>query len=106
MRGWSDHCDAGLQDAQRRDEAVHARKKKDAETALLEEKLRQLPQELDEARQPKADKPKEPTPEPVPQDTDNGQDAEQAGAKQPVNEGTDAPQPDPGSQACVWMCVF
>ena len=51
---------------------MRARKKKDAETALLEDKLRQLQKESDKAWQTKVDKLKERTPEPVPQDTDKG----------------------------------
>ena len=45
---------------------MRVRKKKDVETTVLEEKLRQLQKKLDESRQPKADKLKEPTPEPLP----------------------------------------
>ena len=97
-----------LQEAQRREEAARARKKKDAETALLEAKLKELQKEWDEARKSKVHQPKEPTPEPVPEDTDDGQEveAEQAGAKEPVAEGTDAPKPEPGTQACVCFNVF
>ena len=43
----------GLQDARRREEAVRERKKKDAETAALEAKLKALQQELNEARKSK-----------------------------------------------------
>ena len=65
----------GLQEARRREEAARARKKKDAETSLLEAKLKEVQKELDEARK---SKPKEPTPEPepVPQDTDDGQEVQ------------------------------
>ena len=98
----------GLQEAQRREEAARARKKKDAETALLEAKLKELQKELHEAWKSKMDRPKEPTLERVPEDTDDGQEveAEQAGAQEPVAEGTDAPQPEPGIQACVCFNVF
>ena len=108
MHGWSQHWVAGLQEAQRRKEAAHARKKKDAQTALLEAKLKQLQKELHEARHSKVDKLKEPTAEPVPRDTDDGREveAEQAGAEELVAEGTDAPPPEPGTQACVCFNVF
>ena len=97
----------GLQEVQRREEATRARKKKDAETALLETKLKELQKELDEARKSKVDQPKEPTPEPVPEDTDDGQEveAEQAGAEEPVAEGTDAPG-TPNSCMRVLQCVL
>ena len=83
----------GLQEAQRREEAARARKKKDAETALLETKLKELQKELDEARKTGMDKPKEATPEPVPQDMDDGQEVrvEQAGAVEPIAEGCAMP---------------
>ena len=70
--------------------------------------MKQLQKELDQARQTKVDQPKEPTPEPVPQDTDDGQEveAEQAGAVELVAEGTDAPQPELGTLACVCFNVF
>ena len=99
MHGGSHHCVGGPQEAQRREEATRARKKKDAETALLEAKLKELQKELDEARQTKVDKLKEPTPEPVPQHTDDGQEvrAEQAGEEERVAEGSDAPQLEPGT---------
>ena len=73
----------------------------------MEAKLKELQKEVDEARQTRVDKPKEPNPEPVPQDTDDGQEvrAEQAGAEEPVAEGSDAPQPEPGTQACVCFNV-
>ena len=99
----------GLQDARRREEAACERKKKDAETAALEAKLKALQQELDEARKSK----KEPTPEP--QEPEESQEpepdprqvpAEEAGAREPIAQQADAPKPESGTQACVCFNSF